>query len=109
MFNKITTLKNSGNEALQAGKFDDAIKFYSDAITLDDKNHVLYSNRSAAYSSLRQYEKAIEDAEKCIELNPSFVKGYSRKGSALCYLQKYIEAYDAYKKGKLLNEKSGVK
>ena len=100
MFNQITDLKTSGNEALQAGKFEDAIQFYTDAIKLDEKSHVLYSNRSAAYSSLREYEKAIEDAEKCIELSPSFVKGYSRKGSALCYQQKYIEAFDAYKKGK---------
>ena len=93
-------LKKVGNDALQAGSFEEAIKAYTEAIKLDESNHVLYSNRSAAYSSAQKYESAVEDADKCIQLNPTFIKGYSRKGSALCYLQKYMEAFEAYKQGK---------
>jgi stress-induced-phosphoprotein 1 len=53
------------------------------AIELDPSNHVLYSNRSASYASLRDFDKALVDANKCVELNPGWSKGYGRKGAAL--------------------------
>lgn len=34
-------LKAKGNEAFAAEKFEDALKFFSDAIQIDPKNHVL--------------------------------------------------------------------
>lgn len=59
----------------------------------------MYSNRSAAYAKAGQYEDALKDADETIALNPTWPKGYSRKGSALSYLQKYVEAFDVYQKG----------
>ena len=56
---------------------------FSQAIEIEPSNHVLYSNRSGAYASLKNYEKALEDANKTTELKPDFVKGWGRKGSAL--------------------------
>jgi stress-induced-phosphoprotein 1 len=67
-------LKDKGNAALQDGKFDDAIKFYTEAITLDNSNHVLYSNRSAAYAKAGKYLQALEDAEKTLQLKPDWGK-----------------------------------
>lgn len=96
---QINALKEKGNQALAAEKFDDAIQAYTEAINLDPKNHVLFSNRSAAYAKAGKYELALEDANKTIELNPTWPKGYSRKGSALSYLQKYVEAFEVYQKG----------
>jgi stress-induced-phosphoprotein 1 len=70
----VTVLKDKGNAALQAGKFDDAIKFYTEAIALDENNHVLYSNRSAAYAKAGKYRPALEDAEKTVQLKPDWGK-----------------------------------
>ena len=50
---------------------------------MDPQNHVLYSNRSASYASLKDFDKALSDAEKTVELNPTWGKGYGRKGAAL--------------------------
>lgn len=68
-------LKNKGNDALASNNLEDAIKFYTEALALDGKNHVLYSNRSAAYAKNKEYEKALEDAEKTIQLKPDWGKG----------------------------------
>lgn len=92
-------MKEKGNVALQEGKFDEAITFYTQAIELDSSNHVLYSNRSAAYAKSGKYLQALEDAEKTVSLKPDWGKGYSRKGSALAYLGRFDESVKAYEKG----------
>lgn len=56
---------------------------FSAAIELDPTNHVLYSNRSGAYASLKNFDKAFEDAEKTTEIKPDWAKGWGRKGTAL--------------------------
>ncbi|KAJ9600999.1 hypothetical protein L9F63_000837 [Diploptera punctata] len=98
---KVTALKDKGNAALQANKFDEAIKYYTEAIGLDNTNHVLYSNRSAAYAKAGKYVQALEDAEKTVQLKPDWGKGmgYSRKGSALAYLGRIDESVKAYEDG----------
>lgn len=66
---------------------------------MDPSNHVLYSNRSAAHAKAQNYEAALEDANQTIALNPTWTKGYSRKGSALAYLGRHDEAIETYNKG----------
>lgn len=41
----------------------------------------------------------MEDAEKCINLNEGFARGYQRKGTALFYLNKLDDAIETYQKG----------
>ncbi|XP_031629525.1 stress-induced-phosphoprotein 1 [Contarinia nasturtii] len=96
---QINALKEKGNQALAAEKFDEAVQAYTEGINLDPKNHVLYSNRSAAYAKAGKYESALEDANKTVELNPTWAKGYSRKGTALSCMQKYVEAFEVFQKG----------
>ncbi|XP_012233387.1 stress-induced-phosphoprotein 1 [Linepithema humile] len=99
MSDQVALLKDKGNAALQEDKFDEAIKCYTEAIALDSNNHVLYSNRSAAYAKAKQYQLALEDAEKTVNLKSDWAKGYSRKGSALAYLCRYDESIETYEKG----------
>jgi len=108
--------KAAGNTAFQAGDFKAAIDHYTRAIDLDGTNHVYYSNRSAAY--FKQYYaatsctddrsshdsyidlcKAAKDAKSCLDINPQFVKGYSRKGAALHGLKRYDDSIAAYTQG----------
>ena len=56
---------------------------FSEAIELDPSNHVLYSNRSGAYASLKDWQNALSDATKTTELKPDWAKGWGRKGTAL--------------------------
>ncbi|PPD86195.1 hypothetical protein GOBAR_DD16860 [Gossypium barbadense] len=91
--------KAKGNAAFSSGDFNAAIKHFTDAINLSPTNHVLYSNRSAAYASLHQYEAALSDAKRTVELKPDWSKGYSRLGAAHLGLHQYQDAVSAYKKG----------
>ena len=69
---------------------------FSQAIEADPSNHVLYSNRSGAYASLKQFDKALEDANKTTEIKPDWSKGWSRKGAAMHGMANLVDATDAY-------------
>ncbi|KAK8710508.1 hypothetical protein V6N13_145828 [Hibiscus sabdariffa] len=71
--------KAKGNAAFTSGDFNAAIKHFTEAINLAPTNH---SNRPAAYASLHQYDAALSDAKKTVELKPDWSKGYSRLGAA---------------------------
>jgi histone-lysine N-methyltransferase SETD3 len=92
-------LKDKGNKAFQAGDYTEALDLYSKAIAEDEKNHALYSNRSATYVALKRYPEALADAEQCVKLAPEWARGWQRKGDALEALLRYPEAYEAYRKG----------
>lgn len=73
-------LKQKGNSLMSGKKYDEAIQSYTEAINLDSTNPVYYSNRAAAHSSRGDHLSAVGDAEKAIEVDPSYVKGYHRLG-----------------------------
>ena len=95
-------IKCIGNQAFEVGDFRKAVRMYSRAIDKDPRNSALYSNRSAAYlqggkqMGLDTRSMALRDAEKAIELKPSWFKGYSRRGDALFKLERWGEAIEAY-------------
>lgn len=43
-------LKNQGNAAFSAARYDEAVRLFSEAIALDASNHIFFSNRSASYA-----------------------------------------------------------
>lgn len=65
------------NAACQSGDFSAAIRLYTDAIVLDPGNHVLYSNRSAAYIKVGKYNHALQDAIKARELHSKWPKVFT--------------------------------
>lgn len=95
----VDELKSKGNAALQAQNFVEAVQFYTEAINIDPSNHILYSNRSAAYAKTNEYEKSLTDAEKTVSLKSDWAKGYSRKGAALELLERMDEAIVTYEEG----------
>ncbi|KAL7747249.1 Hsp90 cochaperone [Sorochytrium milnesiophthora] len=92
-------LKAQGNKAFSSGNFTEAVELFSKAIEGDASNHVLYSNRSAAYASLKDFDHALADARKTVELNPTWGKGYSRLGAAQHGLGDLEAAKKAYQDG----------
>ncbi|KAI9704945.1 MAG: Hsp90 cochaperone [Candelina mexicana] len=89
-------LKAEGNKAFAAKDFKGAIDKFSQAIEIEPTNHVLYSNRSGAYASLKDFDKALEDATKTTEIKPDWAKGWGRKGAALHGQGDLVGSNDAY-------------
>lgn len=92
-------LKAQGNAAIAAKNFDDAIDKFTQAIAIQPENHILYSNRSAAYASKKDWDNALNDAEKTTQIKPDWVKGWGRKGAALHGKGDLAGASDAYEAG----------
>ena len=95
--------KAEGNTAFAQKNFTEAIEHFTKAIELDPTDPVFYSNRSACHASLASYEAALIDAEKCLELNPNFIKGYSRKALPLYKLNRTEEALKVLDQGLALD------
>ncbi|GAM22918.1 hypothetical protein SAMD00019534_060930 [Acytostelium subglobosum LB1] len=91
-------LKVEGNNKLTALDFNGAVECYTKAILYDGTNAVYYANRASAYSNLKQYDNAVEDANNAISRNPSYSKAYFRLGSAKISQGKAAEAVEAFKK-----------
>ncbi|KAM7216563.1 heat shock protein sti1 [Rhypophila decipiens] len=103
-------LKALGNKAIAAKNFDEAIEKFTQAIAIDPSNHILYSNRSAAYASKKDWDHALEDADKTTQLKPDWPKGWGRKGTALYGKGDLLGANDAYEEGlKLDPNNAGMK
>lgn len=101
-------LKAKGNAAIAEKKWTEAAEHYTNALAQDPFDHVFYSNRSAAYAEQEEYEKALSDATRCVELNPQFAKGYSRQGLALFHVGRYPEMEAAAKAGLAIDPSSTV-
>lgn len=92
-------LKALGNKAIAEKNFDEAVDKFTQAIELQPENHILYSNRSAAYASKRDWDNALQDAEKTTDIKPDWAKGWGRKGAALHGKGDLLGANDAYEEG----------
>lgn len=95
----MTDYKSLGNAALQQKDFAAAIEFYTKGLQEEPENHVLLSNRAAAYLSNGSYQQAADDAAKSVVINNGWVKGYIRQAQALVAMNRHEEALPVIQAG----------
>lgn len=96
---KASAVKERGNCCYAAGDFLGAVKNYTVAMSMAPGDAVHYSNRSAAYLSLRRYYEALKDASMAMELRPEWPKPFLRACKALLGLGRYADAEAAALRG----------
>ena len=89
----------AGNEEFKKKRFKPAVKLYTEAVDVDPYDKTLYANRAACHLALGDWRSAHDDAEECVKLDPTFVKGYFRLAHASRMLGQHDAALGAAKKG----------
>jgi len=95
----VMSIKAKANSFIKNGKYVEAIVEYSEAISLQPANPLLYSNRSLAFFKLSQYFFALKDAETTIRLVPDWAKGYYRKGQVELEAEVFSSAIATFERG----------
>jgi stress-induced-phosphoprotein 1 len=88
-----------GNSKLVAGDFPGAISEFNEAIARDPTNANYRIDRCTAYTKLLDFGRAKEDIDKAIELDPTLVRAYARRGKIETFTKQYHKALTSYRKG----------
>ena len=83
-------------------KMDEALKAFSDAIEVEPKNSAGYVNRGVVYTSQKNYEKAIADLNKAIELSSDSIPAHRFRAFAYLQMKEWKRAW----KIKLIEERN---
>ena len=74
----------------------DSISVWNDVIEHTTTSPKAYNNRGDAYNIAKQYELALKDLDRCIQLKYDYPDAYYNRGLCYYYLGKYPEAIRDY-------------
>jgi len=100
---KAAEKRNKGNDMFRANDFLQAAMEYTGALELDPTASAVLANRAQCWLKLGDHEKALDDAKKTTEIDPSNAKGWFRQGMALHAMKRYQEAIPALLAGEKLD------
>lgn len=115
--------KERGNKAYKAKKFEEAVKHYDEAISLDATDITFYTNKGAVCIEQGNYDGAIETCKKAVEVGGAngadsklIAKAHARIGKAYFLKDEPSEALKAFddalfehRSPDILKEKNTVK
>jgi len=88
--------KQKAAALVKEGKFPDAIKEYDEALRRDPGNKGLFTNRALVYIKLMEPVRAKQDAEEALKIDPNFVRGWVRKGTAHKLMKEFHKALECF-------------
>lgn len=88
--------RSSGNDLFKACKFFEACTAYGEGLEHDPMNAVLICNRAACRSKLGQWEKAVEDCNAALSIQPNYTKALLRRADSNAKLERWEEALNDY-------------
>lgn len=81
-----------GNMLARDRRYEESIKEYSIAISMDSNYIDAYYNRGTSKIRIKDYESAIPDFDKAIALKPDFARAYSNRAIAKLQLERPQDA-----------------
>ncbi|CAK7269681.1 hypothetical protein SEPCBS57363_003724 [Sporothrix epigloea] len=98
---KLDRMKEEGNKEYKAGRWQEAIDKYTDALSIDPSNRGINSkllqNRALCRLKLKQYDEAIADCDNAISLDPSYSKARRTKANAYGLAERWEDAVREWK------------
>jgi ppGpp synthetase/RelA/SpoT-type nucleotidyltranferase len=92
-------------EAMNAhleNRLTDAVELYTQLIFVSP-NHFIYNHRGLVYFTLSEYDKAIADFSKAIEIEPRDIRVYTNRGLAFRMLKRYDDSLRDFNRSLELN------
>jgi stress-induced-phosphoprotein 1 len=84
--------RDRGNKLFADGKFSDALVEYLEATRRNPKDAKSFNNRATCYVKLMEFNMAMKEVDKALEIDPHFVKALVRKASIHHVLKEYHKA-----------------
>jgi hypothetical protein len=94
-----------GYEALKEGRTKEALKFFEQALRVNDKDEMIYYNFASALYDDGQSEKADSALKKCLEINPGFDLALMYLGNIAVAQNRPVRAIEYYEKVIAANRK----
>lgn len=109
---KFAESKEMAKQHFISGDFSAAMRSYSDCLERkchkDKNNHkplsVIYSNLAGCHHKRLEWAGAVAQADKAIELDPTFVKAYLRKAAAMTAWGRHYQAIKVFKDAERVEE-----
>jgi Tfp pilus assembly protein PilF len=89
----------------QVSYWHNDITLYNHTLAVTDRNGPIRVNRGIAYWASRNYNAAIADFNKAIEINPGMAHAYLNLGVAYNSLRDHTRAIEAFNKAQAINPK----
>ncbi|CAD6187683.1 unnamed protein product [Caenorhabditis auriculariae] len=83
MSGDLEKIVHEAGTAYSEGRYEDAQILYEKAILSHPTNGILYSNLSAILLKLNNVADALKQAERAVQISPTWAKAHYRKGEAL--------------------------
>lgn len=95
-------LENKANALRQSGAYDEAIRLYTQALDITKNPAYVIHDRGLAYTDKKEYEKAIQDLSKAMEMNPTekafIAQCYNDRGVTYFHNGQYEQSWADVKK-----------
>jgi len=78
----VAKAREQGNDLFKVAKFSDASMAYGEGLKYDPSNSVLHCNRAACWSKLEKWEKAVDDCNEALRIQPNYTKALLRRAAS---------------------------
>ena len=96
--NQLTEKLEFGNELMQYGSYDYALKVFDNIIKTDPKWSEAWNKRATVFFLMNQYTKSLDDIEKVLDIESRHFGALSGQARIFIKLKEYEKAIESLKK-----------
>merc|ERR1712032_1535435 len=98
-YDKAEEAKQQGNTHFRNKKWPQAVEAYEEAVKRAPKNATIRNNLAASLCKIMDFNGAKREIDVALELDPKYVKAWTRKGDIEVLMKENHKAMESYKSG----------